>query len=98
MAPARIRPQVLAGGFDARHDRLAFVLDLPSRGDTCFASALPGVRPDEVVIYDYSSDVHGPDLPWAAGQRRDTYVYRHVLRFSRQETAVRTEATGVGPL
>lgn len=63
-------------------NRLAFILDLPSRGDTCFPSMLVGPEPSQITIYDYSSDVHGPDLPWAAGQRRETYVYRHVLEFS----------------
>jgi len=67
---------------DRAENRLAFVLDLPSRGDTCFASMLPGTSANEVIIYDYSSDLHGPDLPWTAGQRRPTYIYRHVLRFS----------------
>jgi hypothetical protein len=62
-------------------DRLAFVLDLPSRGDTCFPSAISGDTPNQVVLYDYSSDIAGPDLPWSAGQRRPTYVYRHVLTF-----------------
>jgi hypothetical protein len=62
-------------------DRLAFVLDLPSRGDTCFPSALSNEATGQVVIYDYSSDLAGPDLPWAAGQRRPTFVYRHVLSF-----------------
>lgn len=67
--------------FVSPEDRLAFVLDLPSRGDTCFPSLLRGSDPSEIVIYDYSSDVDGPDLPWAAGQRRPTFIYRHVLRF-----------------
>lgn len=64
-------------------DRLAFVLDLPSKGDTCFPSQLDSTDPSRVVIYDYSSDVDGPDLPWSAGQRRATYVYRHELAFER---------------
>jgi hypothetical protein len=62
--------------------RLSYVLDLPSRGDTCFTAVLPGDTPSSVVVYDYSSDVEGPDLPWTVGQRRPTYVYRHVLEFS----------------
>jgi hypothetical protein len=61
--------------------RLGFVLDLPSRGDTCFPSRLEGGDASRVVIYDYSSDIDGPELPWAAGQRRPTYVYRHELAF-----------------
>jgi hypothetical protein len=63
-------------------NRLAFVLDLPSRGDTCFPSLLRSADPSQLTIYNYSSDIDGPDLPWAAGQRQDTYIYRHVLRFS----------------
>jgi hypothetical protein len=65
--------------------RWAFTLDLPSRGDTCFAGALKGDHPDEVVLYDYSSDIDGPDVAWSVGQRRPTYVYRHVLRFRPSE-------------
>ena len=64
-------------------DRLGFVMDLPSRGDTCFPSKLDGDDPSRVVIYDYSSDIDGPELPWSAGQRRNTYIYRHELVFSR---------------
>jgi hypothetical protein len=82
---------------DRSRNRLAYVLDLPSRGDTCFASMLPGASPDEVVLYDYSSDIHGPDLPWAAGQRRETYVYRHLLRFAKQHTASLQPAAAPAP-
>jgi len=63
-------------------NHLGFVLDLPSRGDTCFPAVLSGADASEVVVYDYSSDIEGPELPWAAGQRRPTYVYRHVLKFA----------------
>ncbi|HKY41029.1 MAG TPA: hypothetical protein VJN18_34075 [Polyangiaceae bacterium] len=64
-------------------ERLGFVLDLPSRGDTCFPSRLDSDDPSRVIIYDYSSDIEGPELPWSAGQRRETYVYRHELALSR---------------
>ena len=83
--------------FDRLQNRLAFVLDLPSRGDTCFASMIPGATPAEVVIYDYSSDILGPDLPWAAGQRRPTYIYRHVLRFTPQMSASRSDRVPSDP-
>lgn len=63
-------------------DRIAFVLDLPSRGDTCFAAAIPTGSPDELALYNYSSDVEGPDIGWQDGQAGNTYVYRHVLRFT----------------
>lgn len=70
--------------WDKQTDRLGFVLDLPSRGDTCFPSRLETADPTHVVIYDYSSDIDGPELPWSAGQRRETYVYRHELAFERE--------------
>ncbi|UJR85880.1 hypothetical protein [Sandaracinus amylolyticus] len=62
--------------------RIAFVIDLPSRGDTCFPAMISGARQDELVVYDYSSDVEGPDVDWNDGQTGDTFVYRHVLRFT----------------
>lgn len=62
-------------------DRLAFVLDLPSRGDTCFPSQLAQSDPSRVVIYDYSSAIDGAELPWSAGQRLKTFIYRHELAF-----------------
>jgi hypothetical protein len=65
-------------------DRIAFVLDLPSRGDTCFAQVLDGATPEEKVVYDYSSPLDGPDAPWWRGQQGETRIYRHVLRFARR--------------
>lgn len=62
-------------------DRLAWILDLPSRGDTCFPAVLAGSEPGEVVVYDYSSPLDGPDVAWLRGQRGETGIYRHVLRF-----------------
>ncbi len=66
-------------------DRFAFVMDLPSRGDTCFPAVIEGDAPGEIVVYDYSCDIDGPDLRWLQGQRGRTYVYRHVLRFRRRD-------------
>lgn len=63
-------------------DRIAYVLDLPSRGDTCFASKLDGATPTQIVLYNYSSDVDGADVSWAEGQIGPTYVYRHVLELT----------------
>jgi hypothetical protein len=42
---------------------------------------IEGDRPDERVVYDYSCALDGPDLPWLRGQRGETFVFRHVLRF-----------------
>ena len=62
--------------------RVAYVLDLPSKGDTCFAGVLPGATPEERVLYNYSSDLDLPGEPtWGQGQIGPTHIYRHVLRF-----------------
>jgi hypothetical protein len=66
-------------------DRIAFVMDLPSGGDTCFPAIVAGDTPDELVLYNYSSDIDDPAtarLEWRQGQAGNTYVYRHVLRFA----------------
>jgi phosphoglycerate dehydrogenase-like enzyme len=52
------------GQYDQKDDRFAFVLDLPSRGDTCFPAVIEGGSPEEIVVYDYSCDLAGPDLRW----------------------------------
>lgn len=54
------------------------VLDLPSRGDTCFASILP-LGGDRFEVWNYSSPVDGPDLTWIEGQTGDTYIYKQTL-------------------
>jgi hypothetical protein len=57
-----------------------FLLDLPSRGDTCF----PGlVRRDErtVTVYNYTSAVDGLDVSWLGGQGGHTYIYRVDIHF-----------------
>jgi hypothetical protein len=63
-------------------DRFAWILDLPSRGDCCFPAVLPGATANEQVVYDYSCALDGPDPVWLSGQRGNTYIHRHVLRFS----------------
>jgi hypothetical protein len=73
--------------------RVAFVMDLPSRGDTCFAARVEGGDPDEVVLYNYSSDIAGPDVAWSVGQRRPTYIYRHVVRFRSGREALEASPT-----
>jgi len=52
-------------------------LDLPSRGDTCFASVLD--TDDGLLLYNYSSDPEGPDLSWLEGQTRPTFIHRMIL-------------------
>jgi len=67
----KIDPELLA----AEH-----VLDLPSKGDTCF----PGIvelEEDEFAVYNYSSPADGPDVTWLEGQLAPTLIYRSELRF-----------------
>ena len=57
-----------------------FVEDLPSKGDTCFASVLP-LGEDHFAIYNYTSDPDGPDLAWLDGQKAPTWITRQELWF-----------------
>ena len=65
-------------------DRFGFILDLPSRGDTCFAGVIEDSDPQQLILYNYSSPIDGPDLKWIEGQGGNTRIYRHVLRFTPQ--------------
>jgi hypothetical protein len=64
---------------DADSLAVTWQADLPSRGDTCFP-AVADAGEDQVAIYNYSSPVDGPDLPWLAGQLGKTLIYRSVVR------------------
>jgi hypothetical protein len=61
---------------------VSFVLDLPSKGDTCFASVW-NPSDDEYVVYNYTSplDTAG-DPAWMEGQIEPTQIVRLVLDFS----------------
>lgn len=63
-------------------DRIAYITDLPSRGDTCFPAWIDTADPTQIILYNYSSDIDGPDLAWNAGQEEPTFIYRHVLEFT----------------
>ncbi len=68
---------------DPATTQVRFVLDLPSAGDTCFASILPTDVDGEYVVYNYTSPIDSPpDLPWNEGQRGPTLIVRHLLRFT----------------
>ena len=47
-------------------------------------TGLTTVAPGEFAVYDYSSDIEGPDLGWRQGQMGRTYIYRHHLRFAQR--------------
>jgi len=58
-------------------------MDLPARGDCCFPAVIDGADSRERIVYDYSCALDGPDLAWLQGQRGETFIYRHTLRFER---------------
>lgn len=60
--------------------RVHFVLDLPSRGDTCFPDALP-VDDDTYEVWNYTSPLDGADVDWIEGQTGTTGIYRIDLAF-----------------
>ncbi|XYH93043.1 hypothetical protein ACMHYB_34955 [Sorangium sp. So ce1128] len=57
---------------------VSFVLDLPSRGDTCFASALDAGE-HEMTVYNYTSPLDSEDLDWFRAQGGPTIIYRATL-------------------
>jgi hypothetical protein len=62
-------------------DRIAFMMDLPSRGDTCFPAVVPHTSVGDFAIYNYSSPIDGEDFVWRDGQRNPTFIYRYIVRF-----------------
>lgn len=57
-----------------------FVLDFPSRGDTCF----PGLIDEGggvFQVYNYTSPLTGPDTVWLLGQLGPTHIVRTELTF-----------------
>ena len=65
----RVDPEALA---------VTHLLDLPSRGDTCFPEVLP-LDARRYLLLNYSSPLDGPDLSWKTGQDGRTLIYRGVL-------------------
>lgn len=63
--------------------QVTWQLDLPSRGDTCFASLVP-TGADRYAVYNYSSPLDGTsDPPWFEGQMGETRIYRSLLVFGK---------------
>ncbi len=60
---------------------VSFELDLPSRGDTCFAG-LVELGDSRYLIYNYTSPLEGDDVAWVRGQLGPTEIYRQVLDLS----------------
>lgn len=57
---------------------VSLLLDLPSRGDTCFASILP-LDASHYAVYNYTSPLDGEDLGWSDGQTGPTSIYSLIL-------------------
>ena len=59
---------------------VSFIDDLPSRGDTCFASVIP-MDAHSYMLYNYTSPLDGKDVSWNEGQQGKTLIYRILLTF-----------------
>ena len=60
--------------------RIDYLMDFPSKGDTCFPSIL--WRGDnQFRLYNYTSDPDGPDVSWHSGQLGDTFIYSTLVHF-----------------
>lgn len=59
-----------------------WLVDLPSRGDTCFPAMIDDPSdPRRAFVYNYSSPIDGPDRTWLQGQNGETRVYRTPVTF-----------------
>jgi hypothetical protein len=64
--------------FDPDGLALEHVLDLPSNGDTCFASQIT-LPNGQHLVYNYTSPLDDPELPWNDGQFGPTSIYATTL-------------------
>lgn len=62
---------------------VSFLFDLPSNGDTCFASAVQ-LNDDQYMVYNYTSPMDDPELRWVDGQTLPTSIYRLTLTLPSQ--------------
>ncbi len=56
------------------------LFDFPSRGDTAYAGILPLTK-NKYVVFNYSSDIRGPDMSWLYGQLFGSNIYATILTF-----------------
>lgn len=57
---------------------VSHVLDLPSAGDTCFASLIE-LGDGRYWVFDYTSSLADPDIAWMDAQLRDTQIHAMTL-------------------
>lgn len=67
--------------YDKKKLEIEFILDLPSKGDTCFASVVKKSQ-NEYLLFNYTSPVDGPDIAWLKGQLGKTIIYSVILKFN----------------
>lgn len=60
--------------------RVEWLLDFPSNGDTAFP-ALVKLNDSTYLLYNYSSDPEGCEVPWLVGQLGPTAIYATRLNF-----------------
>ncbi|MCX7945231.1 MAG: hypothetical protein N2746_12055 [Deltaproteobacteria bacterium] len=63
---------------DPKNLTVKFLVDLPSKGDTCFASYIR-LSENHYWIFNYSSPPEGPDYKWIEGQANPTNIYSVIL-------------------
>ena len=63
---------------DPQTRSVSHLLDLPSNGDTCFASLVP-LGSDQYLVFNYTSPLDDPELSWRDGQFGPTSIYRTTL-------------------
>lgn len=58
---------------------LVHLTDFPSTGDTAFP-AIVDLGGGQYWLFNYSSDILGPPIPWIRGQLGKTYIYKAVMQ------------------
>jgi hypothetical protein len=66
---------------DRRSLEVSWILDFPSRGDTCFPSLLERGE-GAYQVFNYTSDPAGPDRVWLDGQLHPTMIVTQNLKIS----------------
>lgn len=67
--------------FNTLDMKIEWLFDFPSRGDTSFP-ALTKISDNQYLLFNYSSPIDGPDMPWLRGQLNKTRIYSTVITFS----------------
>ena len=66
---------------DPARQTVDWVEDLPSRGDTCFPSAIKAPHKKGWWLFNYSNDPQGDDLNWNQSQLTPNAIFMHHIHF-----------------